>query len=318
MMRAMPPTLLGARVAIVSGKGGVGKTTVAASIAVAAAKSGSHVLLCEIEDREAFAPIFGLPRLSYTEQPLAPNISGLTIEADEAMVEYLQVSYGIPRLSRALIHSRAIEFATHTAPGLKDILLIGKVWQAERQRQDGRHLYDLIVLDAPPTGRLPRFLDAPRAVAELVGSGPIKRQAKGVADLVGDPARFQVVLVTSAEEMPVRETAETVETIRKMGIALGPIVVNGMLREIKGLGRDPVAALRDDAVRAGLPDDALRAVADVAAFQSRRARNQRKALRALADEVPLPRAELPFLFADRIARAEVDALAARLGESGLL
>ena len=315
----MTPTFTGARVAIVSGKGGVGKTTVAASLAVAAARTGRSVLLAEIEDREAFAPIFGLPRLGYTEQQLAPGVSGLSIEADEALTEYLQVAYGIPRFSRALTRSRAVDFATNTAPGLKDILLIGKVWQAERERRpDGSPVYDLIVLDAPPTGRLPRFLDAPRAIYELVSAGPIRRQAKTVLDLVTDPARMQVVLVTHAEEMPVRETAETVETLRKMNLALGPIVVNSLWPEIKGLGKDATETLRAPAHDAGLGDDALKAVADVAAYQQRRARNQRKALKTLEEEVPLPHATLPFLFAERVDLDEVEQLAGDLERSGLL
>lgn len=314
----MSPTLTGSRVVVVSGKGGVGKTTVAATLALAVARAGRRVLLAELEDREAFAPIFGLPRLGYTEQPLAPNLGGLTVEADEALVEYLQVAYGIPRMSRALVRSRAMEFATHTAPGLKDILLIGKVWQSEVQRADGRYVYDLIVVDAPPTGRLPRFLDAPRAITELVGAGPIKRQARTVLDMVTDPARLQVVLVATPEEMPVRETAEAAETLAKMGIALGPVVVNGIWSGIEGLGRDPAATLREPATELGLSPDAIAALADVAGRHARRARNQRKAIGQLRTEVTLPVIELPHLFAERIGREQIDALADVLEGSGSL
>ncbi|MGZ4128134.1 MAG: ArsA-related P-loop ATPase [Actinomycetota bacterium] len=203
----MTASLTAARVTVVSGKGGVGKTTVAAALAIAAARAGKHVLLAEMEDREAFAPIFGLRKLAYTEQTIGPNITGLTVEADEALVDYLRMFYGIPTISRALLRTKAVEFATQTAPGLKDILLIGKVKEAESRRQGGEHVFDLLVVDAPPTGRLPRFLDAPRAVVELVHGGQIRNQAQGVLDMVTDHRRLQVVLVTQPEEMPARETA---------------------------------------------------------------------------------------------------------------
>jgi anion-transporting ArsA/GET3 family ATPase len=320
IIAAMTPSLTAARVAIVSGKGGVGKTTVAAAVAIAAARAGKHVLLAELEDREAFAPIFGLKKLAYTEQALAPNITGFTIEADEALVDYLRLFYGIPTVSRTLIRTRAFEFATSTAPGLKDILLIGKIKEAERRRHDGRYTFDLIVLDAPPTGRLPRFLDAPRVVVELVHGGPIRAQAQGVLDMVTDPKRCQVVLVTQPEDMPVRETAESVETLSKMGVALGPVVMNGVWPPLPPLGKDARATLRKEAEAAGLalPDESIDELADVATAHARRARNQRKAMKTLADEVSLPHVELPYLFTERMGKAEIDLLARHLTEVGAL
>jgi len=311
MMSPMSASLTSARVAVVSGKGGVGKTTVAAALAIAAARSGKHVLLAELEDREAFAPIFGLKKLAYTEETLAPNIVGLTVEADEALIDYLKMFYGIPTVSRALLRTKAVEFATQTAPGLKDILLIGKIKEAEARRFDGNYNFDFIVLDAPPTGRLPRFLEAPRAVVELVRGGQIRAQAQGVLDMVTDPKRLQVVLVAQPEEMPVRETAESVETLSKMGVALGPIVMNGVWPQIAPLGKDAVATLAADA-NGALSDEAIAQLALVATAHARRARNQRKAMKILADEVSLPHIELPYFFTERMGRPEVDALATLL------
>ena len=310
-MSPMLASLTAARVAVVSGKGGVGKTTVAAALAIAAARAGKHVLIAEMEDREAFAPIFGLEKLAYTEQTIAPNITGLTVEADEALVDYLRMFYGIPTISRALMRTKAVEFATQTAPGLKDILLIGKVKEAESRRVEGNHVYDFIVVDAPPTGRLPRFLDAPRAVTELVHGGQIRSQAQGVLDMVTDPTRLQVVLVAQPEEMPVRETADTVETLSKMNIALGPVVMNGVWPQIGNLGKDPAATLRDAATKAGenLSDEAINVLASVASTHARRAHNQRKAMKTLGEELDLPQIELPYLFTERMGRPEVEHLA---------
>jgi anion-transporting ArsA/GET3 family ATPase len=317
IMSRMSASLTASRVVVVSGKGGVGKTTIAAALALAAARAGKHVLLAEMEDREAFAPLFGLQRLAYTEQRIAPNIAGLTVEADEALIEYLQMFYGIPRASRALLRTKAVEFATQTAPGLKDILLIGKIKEAEGRRRDGKYAFDQIVVDAPPTGRLPRFLDAPRAVVDLVHGGQIRQQALGVLEMVTDPKRLQVVLVAQPEEMPVRETADTIETLSKMNVSLGPVVMNGVWDEIGSLGRDPVAKLRAAAAAAGEPleDDAVEQLATVAVAHARRARNQRKAMKTLQTEVDLPHVELPYLFTERMGRNEVEQLAERLAGS---
>jgi anion-transporting ArsA/GET3 family ATPase len=313
----MSATLTASRVVVVSGKGGVGKTTIAAALAIAAARAGSHVLLAEMEDREAFAPLFGLKKLSYTEQRIAPNITGLTVEADEALVEYLQMFYGIPSISRTLLHTKAIEFATQTAPGLKDILLIGKIKEAEGRRRDGAYAFDLIVVDAPPTGRLPRVLDAPRAVADLVHQGQIRQQAQSVLEMVTDPKRLQVVLVTQPESMPVRETAETIEVLSKMNISLGPVVMNGVWDQIRPLGKDPVASLRDAATASGqqLSDEAIEQLATVGIAHSRRARNQRAAMKQFKSDVSLPTVELPYLFTERMGRDEVARLAGLLARS---
>jgi anion-transporting ArsA/GET3 family ATPase len=264
--------------------------------------------------------MFGLSEIGYEERLITENITALSVEADEALVEYLQMFYGIPRFSRALIQSKAVEFATHTAPGLQDILHIGKIKEAERRRRGGEFVYDFIVLDAPPTGRLPRFLDAPRAIVDLVSSGPIRAQAQSVLDMVTDPERTQVVLVAQPENMPVRETLESIETLHKMNVAIGPLIVNGMWPAIEGLGKDPEATLAAEAEAAGieLSDVAIEQVAIVASAQARRARNQRKALRELTKESGLPHVELPYLFAPRIAQPQLSHLASVMEASGSL
>ena len=317
----MSPTLTSSRVAVVSGKGGVGKTTVAASLSLAAAARGKRVLLVEVEGRDAIGRPFGVGALGYREQRLAEGVFGLSVSPEEALGEYLKLFYGIGRVGGALARTKAVEFATDTAPGLRDILLIGKVKEAERRRQEGRYVYDLIVVDAPPTGRLPRFLEAPRAVVDLVRSGPIRNQAQGVLDMVFDPKRLQVVLVTLPEDMSVRETAESVETLGKMGVALGPIIVNGMWKELdmRALGRDPAGTLRKASKSAGieLSDEALTRLAELAVAHGRRARNQRKAIEELEDpDVSL--LLLPYLYTVAIGPEEVKLLAESLEKSGAM
>ena len=322
----MAASLTSSRLVIVSGKGGVGKTTVAASLALAAGRAGKRVLLIEVEQREALAPLFGERPIGYEEQRLAPNVTGLSVVPDEALVEYLYLFYGIKRVGRALAGTKAVEFATNIAPGLRDILLIGKVKEAERRRRQGTYAFDLLVLDAPPTGRLPRFLDAPRAVVELVSGGPIRQQAQGVLDMVSDPKRCSVVLVTLSEDMPVRETAEAAEKLSKMNVALGPVVVNGLYPEVfppsklRALAKDAATPLAADAEAAGigLPAEAVEQLGRVTSAHARRMINQRDALKELERETSLPTVTLPFLFSARMGRAEIEGLADTLADQGAL
>src|ERR687891_1766113 len=203
-----------ARLLLVTGKGGTGKTTVAASLAVAAGLRGRRTLVAEVEGRQGLAGLFGRRSLGHREAKVAERVNALAIDPDESLREYL-ARYGFAPLARLLTWAHLNRFITAAAPGLGDVLLVGKVWEAAtRQARDSQEAYDLVVLDAPPTGRVVPFLRAPQTVAELARVGPIRNQADRVRDLLDDPDRTAVVLTCLPEELPVTETVEGAASLR--------------------------------------------------------------------------------------------------------
>jgi anion-transporting ArsA/GET3 family ATPase len=299
------------RVVIVAGKGGVGKTTVSAALSVAATRAGARVLIVEVEGKSGLAACFGMPPLTYEEAELRPGLRARTLTPDDALMEYLH-DHGLRRIGRRLSNSGALEVVATAVPGMKDILVLGKVKQLERAG-----VADLIVLDAPAAGHAVQFLLSAQGLLDAVKVGPVNKQATDVVELLTDPARCQVMLVTVPEETPVNELVDTAYAVEdRARVALTPIVVNGAVTEIAGLGGAPAtngarAAVERDAVLAGVDvdDDVLRGLVDAARFRVElRARQQEQRAR-LATRLPLPQLELPFLFTAEIGPNEVDVLA---------
>jgi anion-transporting ArsA/GET3 family ATPase len=233
----------GVRLHIVTGKGGTGKTTVAAALALALAGEGRRVLLAEVEGRQGISQSFDVPPLALTETRIAHaahggEVFGLAVDPKAALLEYLQMYYKLGRAGGILEKFGAIDFATTIAPGVRDVLLTGKVYEAVRRRRDHRAkgpgaapAYYAVVVDAPPTGRVVRFLNVNHEVADLARVGPIRSQANSITAMLKSP-QTAVHLVTLLEEMPVQETVDTIAELRSVGMPIGGVIINQVREEI--------------------------------------------------------------------------------------
>jgi anion-transporting ArsA/GET3 family ATPase len=286
------------RLLVVAGKGGVGKTTVTAVLARAAAESGLRVLVIDVEGKAGLAGLLGDGPddvFPYDETVLGDDlgadgtgqISGRTITAGRALIEYLD-DHGLRRVSKRLADTGVLDIVSTAAPGIEDILVLGKVKQLERGGSA-----DLIVLDGPAAGHAISFLESASALLDAVNVGPIQAQAKDVIEMLSDASRCQVMLVTLPEETPVNELIETSFALEdRIGVALAPVVVNGVYGR-----RDVDPSTTDD------PD--LRAAAE---FRQERCAAQAVQLQRLADGLPLPQIVLPFVFAAGLRPDDTEAM----------
>lgn len=296
------------RLVIVAGKGGVGKTTVSACLAVDAARHGLRTLLVEVEGKGALAAMFDGPALTPTPQELAPALSAVALTADAALAEYLR-DHGMGRLTNRLVRSGVLDVVATAAPGIADILVLGKVKQLERSGD-----WDLIVLDAPAAGHAVAFLQSAHGLLDAVTVGPIRTQAADVVAMLTDPARCQVVLVTLPEETPVSELVETAFALEeRVGVSLGPVVVNGCWPARQFLEVDPKAAAAEAGIKVSSAD--LAALRTAATLSRERLELQAREIDRLSQELPLPQLHLRQLFTTSIGQTELRQLADELAAS---
>ncbi len=327
----------GVRLHVVTGKGGTGKTTMAAALALALASNGKPVLLMEVEGRQGIAQVFDVPPLPYEERRVAVapaddgrpggDVFALAVDPQSALIEYLEMFYNMRQAGRALTRLGVVDFATTIAPGLGDVLLTGKAAEAVRRKADGGRAYAAVVMDAPPTGRISRFLNVSSEVSGLAKVGPIRNHADTVQKVIRS-AQTVVHFVTLLEEMPVQETLDGIAELKEIaggGIQPGGIMVN-MVRpsrpmSLGGSGRpdsqEADAQALEVALKAvGLGDDASLA-ADLAAELADEARTEQTqaSRRQLLDAAGQPCYELP-LITDGIDLAALYRLASALREQG--
>lgn len=325
------------RLHVVSGKGGTGKSTVAAALALALASHGRNVLLCEVEGRQGIARMFDVDPLPHEERRLATGLRragegtpgtvyALHVDPESALLDYLAIYYKLGRAGKALDRFGVTEFATTIAPGVRDVLLTGKIFEAveRNSRNKGAMTYDAVVLDAPPTGRINQFLNVSDELAGLARVGPIKSQSDRMMELFRSP-RTAVHLVTVLEEMPVQETSDGITALRDTGLPVGGVVVN-LVRPRDLAAEDLQSALAGSLDRFEVASDLETAGvsgADVLVddlLAEARDHAERRALedtqRTLVEDLDVPTYELPRL-AGGVDLGGLYELAASLKEQGL-
>jgi anion-transporting ArsA/GET3 family ATPase len=325
-----PSRLSKARLHFVTGKGGTGKSTVAAALALTLASGGRKVLLVEVEGRQGIAQLFDVPPLPYKELKIATaehggQVNALAIDIEDAFLEYLDMFYNLGLAGKAMRRIGAIEFATTIAPGLRDVLLTGKIKESViRVDKNKLPVYDAIVVDAPPTGRIARFLDVTRAVSDLAKGGPVYSQAEGVVKLLHSD-QTAIHLVTLLEALPMQETMEAIDELQELGLPIGSVIVNRNIAaylQPDDLAKAAEGDVDADSVRAGLSaagiklDDNDFAGLLTETIQHATRLTARAATAEQLDELKVSRLELPTI-ADGVDLGSLYELSESLAQQGV-
>jgi len=303
----MPKDLLDKRLVIVTGKGGVGKSTVALALGLKAAERGKRTIVCEVSSQERASHAFHRGSVGFTETELLPNLYGISIDPDEAMREYVLLSLKVKAMRDLLFRSKIFTYLAAATPGLRELVTIGKIWELslDPRKIKGGKPYDLVILDAPATGHGVGFLQTPKTFANVARVGPIASQGETLHRFVTNRRTSGVAIVALPEEMPVNETATLEQDItRKVGASVDRIFLNGLYPE-RFSAAD--AAKLDGAL--GQADGPPRDAISAALLVAKRSTAQRGQLARLEGKTRAPVTTLPFLFQPEMAAAQLRLLA---------
>jgi len=292
---------------IVTGKGGVGKSTVALALALAAARRGKRTILCEVSAQEHLSRVFHRAEVGFHEVEMAENLWAISIDPDESLREYVLLQLKVKAMRDLLFKSRIFTYLAAATPGLKELVTIGKIWELaleDRKVKQGRN-YDLVIVDAPATGHGVGFLQTPRTFANVARVGPIRQQAEILDKFIRNRKRTGMAVVTLPEEMPVNETAKLERDLAsEVGVQVSRIFCNGLYPE--RFPEEEAGALIELAAEREGP---VRVACRAAASESRRARAEREQLARLEEITEAPVTTLPFLFEPELGVEEIGVLA---------
>lgn len=299
--------LLDHRLLVVTGKGGVGKSTIATALALLAARRGRRVLVCEVNAQERVAPLLGASPAGFETRQALPNLFTANVTPAEAMREYGLMTLRFKTLYDAVFENRVVRYFLRAVPSLSELVMLGKVLHEVRTEEHGRPRWDLVVLDAPATGHAVQLLRVPGALLETVPPGPLRRDAEWMHALLVDPRQTSLQIVTLPEEMPVNEAIELAAAVRTvLGIACGALFVNAMPETRFSPGETSV--LSDLAVAA----PPLGPAAAAGHLQALRAEQAGRYLARARAAIDLPAVLVPLLARERWDLGAVEAVAAAI------
>jgi anion-transporting ArsA/GET3 family ATPase len=314
------PTIFDKRVIFLTGKGGVGKSTVAAALGVAAARAGKRTIVCEVAQQERMSRFFERQGVGYHETEIAPNLFAFSIDPQRALEEYLLLQIKLKPVYDLMFKNRIFTYFAAATPGLRELVTVGKVWelaQLDRRVKSGSK-YDVVIVDAPATGHGVGFLKTPGTFSDIARVGPIKRQADSINKFMTDPKLTSVCAVAWPEEMPVNETLDLQKNLkRELGLKLDEVFMNGIYPDL--FSDDEAAIVRrklDEEAGANGSGAAVvrRAALRAAASEYKRARSHREQLARLEEGLRKDVVELPFVFRPQLDMGAVELLADRIEE----
>jgi len=301
------PALLDRRLVVVTGKGGTGKSTISAAVALAAARRGKKVLVCEVVAKERVADFFGRPSSGTQIRELVPNLYSIHVRPREAMREYALMILKYETLYRIAFENAAARYFLAAAPSLAEIVMLGKVWwHASQEMERGRLRWDMVVLDAPATGHGLTFLTVPEVFLRLVSEGPLARDMRSMQSLLADPAKCSICVVTLPEEMPANEAVELDRALRQHELPAGPLFLNAAFAS-------RFSAQEVASVTRGGP--LLTAAGEAADNHESRAALCRQYEAFLRDTVPRELVKVPFLFERSFGAQAIEKVARSIGEA---
>jgi anion-transporting ArsA/GET3 family ATPase len=315
----MDPDLLGRRLLFFTGKGGVGKSTVTAAMALLAADHGKRVLVVEVDAKGNITDRFEQAPVGFAPREVYPGVCALAMDTEASLREYLKLNLRVPVIGRLGPFAHVLDFVATAAPGVKEVLTIGKICWEVREALEGRADWDLVIVDAAATGHVIAQLGAPDAIRDLVAVGPVRSQTEWMTEILVDPAVTALNVVATPEEMPVAETIDLVARARDaLDVPLGGVIVNRVLPELFTHSDEAIFdALREPGVEAALVADAgagATAVLDAARLAVSMRRTRAEHLARLRDAVDLPLLYVPYLFSRSHGLRETRMMAESLGQ----
>ena len=303
-------SLFDKQLVIIAGKGGVGRTTVAAAMALASAHKGKRVLLAQTKSKERLSTLFGSGPVGTELVRLRDRLWAVNMTPAASLREYGAMVLRSEFIARQVLENKVSRAFLHAIPGLEDYSMLGKVWFHTTEEQDGRPKWDQVILDGPATGHLITMLQIPQAILDAVPEGPLTRPAQAAVELLRDPRRCAMTIVTLAEDLPSNEAIELArKATEKLGVTLGPLVVNALYppRFVTGVSARALTALPEN-----VDDDGLQPLVTSARTAQRRRELNDRYLERLRRELPVPQAHLPYLFTSEFGPEAVEDLATRL------